>query len=271
MPEEILSFKREVSPIGPSPVFDIFGFPIADSTLFILVIILIILAFNFFVLKDSEKKIVPGNVQAFFELVYEAISKQIRSVTKNDYHTSRVLPIIASIFIFVGFSNYLGLLPGLGSITWNGAPVFRQATADFNTTFGLAFGALIVFQFVILKDFGILGFIGKYIPIKQIKQDMKKGVLSPIYVFVTILIACLDIVGELAKTFSVSLRLFGNMYAGMVLTTVLISLFAFVLPAFWVAFGLLGALIQTLVFGLLITVYYMQVAGPEPGTEVEKS
>jgi F0F1-type ATP synthase membrane subunit a len=50
------------------------------------------------------------------------------------------------------------------------------------------------------------------------------------------------------------------------MTTVLLGIFAFVLPSFWIAFGLLGALIQTIVFGSLITVFYMQAAGPEPGT-----
>lgn len=262
---ELFSFKRDISDIGPSVLFDILGFPITNSTLFILLITLGLVVFSILVFRN--KSLVPGKAQAFFEIVYEAIHNQIKTITGNDYHTKRVFPIIASVFIFVGVSNYLGMIPGLSSITFDGKSLFRTATADFNTTFGLAVGALIVLHLVSIKDFGILGYIGKYIPVKQIKEDFKKGVLSPIYVFVTILIACLDIVGEFAKVISVSLRLFGNMYAGDVLTTILIGIFAFVLPSFWVAFGLLGALIQTVVFGSLITVYYMQAAGPEPGTE----
>jgi F-type H+-transporting ATPase subunit a len=262
---EIFSFKRDISDIGPSTIFEVLGYPVTNSTIFIFLILILLLAFTFFAFR--KKSLVPGKAQAFFEIVYEAIHKQISTITGNDYHTKRVFPIIASIFIFVGVSNYLGLLPGLSSITWDGRAIFRTATGDFNTTFGLALGAIVVLHLISIKDFGILGYINKYIPVKQIKEDMKKGALSPIYVFVTILIACLDIVGEFAKTISVSLRLFGNMYAGDVLTTILIGIFAFVLPSFWVAFGLLGALIQTIVFGSLITVFYMQAAGPEPGTE----
>jgi F-type H+-transporting ATPase subunit a len=164
----------------------------------------------------------------------------------------------------VGVSNYLGMLPGLSSITFDGKTLFRTATGDFNTTFGITFGALIVLQIVSIKDFGLWGHINKYIPIQKLKEDMKKGVLAPIFMFVTILIACLDIVGEFAKIISTSLRLFGNLYAGDVLTTVLIGIFAFVVPSFWVAFGLLGSLVQTLVFGSLIAVFYMQAAGEEP-------
>ncbi len=264
MTGEIFSFKRDISTIGPSTVFDISGFPIVNSTIFIFLILLLLLAFTFFVFR--KKSLVPGKVQAFFEIVYEAIHRQISTITGNDYHTKRVFPIIASIFLFVGVSNYLGMIPGLSSITFDGNSILRTATADFNTTFAIAFGALIVLQFVSIKDFGILGHINKYIPVKQIKEDMKKGVLAPIFIFVTILIACLDIVGEFAKVISVSLRLFGNLYAGDVLTTVLIGIFAFVVPSFWVAFSLLGSLVQTIVFGSLITVFYMQAAGPEPGT-----
>ena len=263
MQGEIFSFKRDIASIEPSVIFDIGGFPIANSTLFMILITLIVVVFSLVVLR--KRQLVPSGAQAFFEIVYESVVKQIRTITGSDYHAARVLPIIAAVFIFVGVSNYLGMLPGLSSITFDGASLFRTATGDFNTTFGLAFGAIIILHAVSIKDFGLLGYIGKYIPVKQIREDMKKGVLSPIYVFVTILIACLDIVGEFAKVISVSLRLFGNLYAGDVLTTILIGRFAFVLPSFWVAFGLLGALIQTIVFGSLITVFYMQAAGPEPG------
>lgn len=263
MGEDVLNFKRDISGIAPETIFHIGNFPIANSTLFIFLITLIIIVFS--LLAFRKKSLVPGKAQAFFELVFEAVQNQIKTITGSEYHTERVFAIIASIFIFVGVSNYLGLVPGISSITFDGKTLLRTATADFNTTFGIAFGALIVLHIISIKDFGVWGYINKYIPMKQIREDLKKGALAPIYVFVTILIACLDIVGEFAKVISVSLRLFGNLYAGDVLTTILIGIFAFVLPSFWIAFGLLGSLIQTIVFGSLITVYYMQAAGPEPG------
>ncbi len=265
MTGEILSFKRDISSIDPTILFNVGGFPITNSTLYIILILLILIVFSLFAFRKSTKTLVPSKAQAFFEIVFEAVEKQINTITASSYHTKRVLPIIASIFIFVGISNYLGLLPGLGSITFNGNSLFRNATSDFNTTLGLAFGAILVLQFVSIKDFGVWGYINKYLPFNQLVEDSKKGAFAPIYMFVTILIACLDIVGEIAKGVSMSLRLFGNMYAGDVLTTILIGIFAFILPSFWIAFGMLGALIQTIVFGSLITVFYMQAAGPAPG------
>ncbi len=263
--EGILSFKRDISTVGPSTIFNIGNFPVANSTIFILLIILIVLIFSYFLFRN--KSLVPTKAQAFFEIVYEAVAAQIRTIAGSDYHVNRVFPIIASIFIFVGVSNYLGMVPGLSSITFDGESLFRTATGDFNTTFGLAFGSIVVLHIISIKDFGIWGHLGKFIPIKQLRKDLKMGALSPIYIFVTILIACLDIVGEFAKVISISLRLFGNLYAGEVMTTILIGIFAFVLPSFWIAFGLLGSLIQTIVFGSLITVFYMQAAGPEPGKQ----
>lgn len=265
MNSEIINFKRDISSIGPETIFNIGNFPIANSTIFIFLITFIVIVFSIFAFR--KKSLVPGRAQAFFELVFEAVHNQIKTITGSEYHTGRVFAIIASIFIFVGVSNYMGLIPGLSSITFDGKTLFRTATADFNMTFGLALGSLIVIHIISINDFGILGYLGKYIPIAQLKKDIRMGAMSPIYVFVTLMIACLDIVGEFAKVISVSLRLFGNLYAGDVMTTVLLGIFAFVLPSFWIAFGMLGALIQTIVFGSLITVFYMQAAGPEPGKE----
>lgn len=265
MAREIFNFKRDLSGIGPDTIFNIGSFPITNSTIFILLITLIVIVFSLFAL--NKKSLVPGKAQAFFELVFEAVHNQIKAITGSEYHTERVFSIIASIFIFIGVSNYLGLVPGLSSITFEGKSLLRTTTADFNTTFAIAFGAIFILQFISIKDFGFWGYVSKYIPVKQLRKDVKMGGLSPIYVFVTILIACLDIVGEFAKVISTSLRLFGNLYAGDVMMTILIGICAFVLPSFWVAFGLLGSLIQTIVFGSLITVYYMQAAGPEPGKQ----
>ncbi len=265
---EIVNFKREIAPIGPDKIFEVWGFPVVNSTLLIGLLFICLALISFFVFR--KKREVPGKVQVFLEIVYESLYSQIRTITSSDYHTKRIFALVASIFVFVGISNYSGLVPGLSSITWDGIAIFRTPTADFNTTFGLALGALIVLHMVTIKDLGVLGYIKKFVPVVQLREDLKKGVLSPIYMFVTILMACLDIIGEFVKVISPSLRLFGNMYAGDVLTTVLIGIFAFVLPSFWIAFGLLGALIQTIVFGSLITLFYMQAAGPEPGL-AEKS
>ena len=265
---QFLQFKRDLVPIGSDVIFRIYGFPIANSTLSLLFISFVVLFVSIYISKNISVDS-PGKIQLFLEMIFESLVSQVKSITGSEYHATRIFSLISAVFVFVGFSNYLGLVPGFGSITWNGISIFRTATSDFNTAFALAFGCLIVFQGVTIYDFGLKGFFLKYIPLDKLIQDTKKGGLAPIYIFVTLLIAVLDIVGEFAKGISASLRLFGNMYAGEVLTSVLIGLFAFVLPSFWIVFGFLGSLVQTIVFGSLITVFYMQSAG-DPRTRSEK-
>ena len=72
-----------------------------------------------------------------------------------------------------------------------------------------------------------------------------------------------NIIGEIAKIISLSFRLFGNMYAGIVLTSVFLSILAYVLPSILVATGLLFAIVQTVVFGSLIAIYYMLSLKPK--------
>lgn len=252
-------FKRGIVPIVSDTVFHIGSFPVKNSTLSLVLITIFIASTSFYFRKKISVDS-PGKLQSFFELVYEALKKQIKSVTGSEYHATRIFPLIGTIFIFVGLSNYLGLVPLLGSITWNGVSVFRTATSDFNTAFALALGTIIIFHVITLNDFGIKGYFLKFIPLDKLREDMKQGKFAIIYIFVTILVAILDIIGEFAKVISVSLRLFGNMYAGEVLTGVLVGLIAFGLPSFWVVFGMLGALVQTIVFGSLITVFYMQAS-----------
>lgn len=265
---EYIKFQREIVPISPDVVFNIHGFPITNSTLSLVFISVFILLIGLYIRRNISVDN-PGKLQSFLEMVFEALVSQVRTLTGSEYHATRIFSLISTIFVFVGFSNYLGLVPGFGSITYNGVSIFRTATSDFNTAFAIAFGCLVVFQLITINDFGIKGFFLKFVPIDKLAQDVRKGGLAPIYVFITILIAILDIIGEFAKVISASLRLFGNMYAGEVLTSILIGLFAFVLPSLWIVFGLLSAFVQTIVFGSLITVFYMQAAG-DPKTKSKK-
>ena len=70
------------------------------------------------------------------------------------------------------------------------------------------------------------------------------------------LIGLLDIISEFAKVISLSLRLFGNMYAGEILASILLGAFALMVPAPWLAMNLLVAVIQAIVFGSLCAAYY---------------
>jgi F-type H+-transporting ATPase subunit a len=256
MIKDFLFLHRPIPSIENEFILHIGNFHISNSFAFSFLILLIIFILSLVLKKNS---LMPSKTRAFIEIVYEAIYNQIKSITVTDRHTERVFAIIASIFLYIGMSNYMGLLPGIGSITIDGVPLFRVPTSDFNTTIGLAFGALIVIQLVTLYDNGLWNYFQKFIPVKQIKKDLEKGFATGLfYAVITMLITVLELVGEITKSLSVSLRLFGNLYAGDVLTFVLLGIFSIGLPAVWTGLGLLVAIVQTIVFGSLITVFYMQ-------------
>ncbi|HLD70923.1 MAG TPA: F0F1 ATP synthase subunit A, partial [Negativicutes bacterium] len=171
--------------------------------------------------------------------------------------TKLILPFVGSIFLFVLFSNVMGTMPGLTNITYAGKALLRIQTADFSTTFSLAVASLAVIQIMSIRDFGVLGYMGRFIKIHEVYAGFREGFKSGMLSVVNFFVGFLDIIGEIAKVLSISLRLFGNMYAGIVLATVIGGIMAYVLPVFLVAMGLLVAVVQAIVFTSLVTIYYM--------------
>ncbi len=257
----MLGISREISPIGPETVFTIGDFRIANSTTFLIFIILCLALFCYFVVRKFKVK--PGGAQSVVEMLYEGIAGFLDQITDSRERTNKIFPIIATIFIFVGISNLIGLIPGLTTITFNGVSLFRTPTADFNTTFVLAFGSVLVLQFVSMYEWGIIDHINKFVKFKDVYKGFKSGLKDGIMSVIDFAIGLLDIVGEFAKIFSLSLRLFGNMYAGEVLMIIIMGGFAYLVPALWLSMNILSGLIQALVFGSLVTAYYMLSIKPD--------
>ena len=158
--------------------------------------------------------------------------------------------------MFFGVSNLIGLIPGVTAFTYNGAPLLRTPTNDFNMTFSIALAMIILTQVVSIKEFGLFGHLGKFIKVKEVIVGFRHGFKSGIMSIVDFVLGLLDIISEIAKVFSLSLRLFGNMYAGEVLMVVLLGAFAVAVPSIWLAMNLLVGVLQAMVFGALTAAYY---------------
>ncbi|MEZ4103503.1 MAG: FoF1 ATP synthase subunit a [Candidatus Paceibacterota bacterium] len=236
-------------------------FRIANSTTFILLIIVLLVVFYRLVVRKF--KIRPSSTQTVVEMIYEGIASFLDQITDSRERTNKIFPIIATIFIFVGISNLIGLIPGLTTIKIGSMSLFRTPTADFNTTFVLAFGSVLVLQFVSIVEWGLLDHINKFVKFKDVYKGFKGGLKSGVMSLIDFAIGLLDIVGEFAKIFSLSLRLFGNMYAGEVLMIIIMGGFAYLIPSLWLSMNILSGLIQALVFGSLVTAYYMLSIKPE--------
>ena len=179
--------------------------------------------------------------------------------------------LLGSFFIFIFFSNVLGLFPGIGSIGWGHEtehmfkvtqPLFRGINADLNTT--LALGALFFFFWFIWawKENGPVGIL-KHI---FAPQGEAKGVMSVVITVVFLAVGLLEIVSILIRPFSLAVRLYGNIFAGEVMMDTMlhkIPALSWLLPVPFYLMEVLVALIQALVFTLLSAVFIMLICRHE--------
>lgn len=245
--------------------FDVGVFTIANTTTTILLITVI---FAIVSLVVSRFKMIPNKVQHFFEVTYEAILSFVSQIIGDREKGKKIVPYVGALMVYIIVANILPMIPGVASFyitTSSGehVPLFRGATTDFNTTFGLALAVVIMMQYFGMKEQGVFGYLSHFIQIKQVIKGFKKGFGEGAVALVGFFVGLIEIISELAKTASLSLRLFGNLFAHEVLTVVLLGVFAFGLPAVWMGMGVLVAFVQGIVFTALVTVYYSLVLKKE--------
>ncbi|MCB9798102.1 F0F1 ATP synthase subunit A [Candidatus Nomurabacteria bacterium] len=219
-------------------------------------IVVSVLFIIFAIWARTSAKLLAGKFQTAVEMMFETFVDLLESITGNKTAAQKLLPLIGTLFLFMGLSNLIALIPGLTSITYDGISVFRTPTNDFNMTFSIALAMVILTQIASLKEFGLFGHLGKYFKFKDVIAGFKQGIGAGFLAIIDFLIGLLDIVSEIAKVVSLSLRLFGNMYAGDVLAAILLGAFALFIPAPWLAMNLLVGVLQALVFGALTAAYY---------------
>lgn len=236
--------------ITPEIITNIFGMPITNSLIASLIATVVLILIAYFATRNIKE--VPKGLQNLFEIVIEALFNMVDSVTGDRKQTYQFFPIVATIFIFIIISNWLGLLPGFGSVGFfettqlhgeessTFVPLLRSANSDLNTTLALAIVSVFATQVFGIMALGILKYGKKFINFS-----------SPIKFFVGIL----ELISEVAKMVSFSFRLFGNVFAGEVLLIVIIMLAPFIVPIPFFALELFVGFIQALVFAMLTLVF----------------
>ncbi len=205
----------------------------------------------------------PGKFQNGVEYFLEILLGYFDQVTGNRALTLRFLPVAGSVFFFILLSNWLGLLPGTGSITFGHSFLLRPATTDLNLTLAMALVTVISSHLFGFFTVGIFTHFNKFIQIGSVLKSLRKGPIAIFTALVEFAVGLIEIVGELSKVLSLSLRLFGNIFAGEVLLTVITGLVAAVIPTPFMLLELLVGMIQAGVFAIL-TIVYMTVASAEP-------
>ncbi len=251
---DFIQISRDVTPISPEVLGELFGFPITNSFALTILIVCLIALMALFVVPRFTKR--PKVFQSVLEMLYEAMVSLATQITSSKKLARDVIPLVIALFVFIGISNVIGLIPGISSVTWNGTGMFRSPTSDFNTTFGLALAVIILIQIDSIRVWGLWGYVGRFLKFKELWQGIRGGFKSAVMAIIEFGIGILDIFSEIAKVISLSFRLFGNMFAGEVLMVLILSAFAFFLPALWLSMSMLFAVVQAIVFGALVAAYY---------------
>ncbi len=240
-------------------IFSIGNFHVTNSVFTSWLAFLVILAIA--VSAVAKKRLVPKGLQNIFEIIIEELLKLCDSVTQNRKISLLALPIVLSLVIFVLINNWIGLIPGVGSIMVETAhgPValLRGATADLNTTLVLAIVSVVFANFVGVFSVGAWNTFTKFIRLpvllrlRKVFKDPVQLVLVPVDIFVGLL----ELLGEVAKIASLSFRLFGNIFAGEVLIASMAAIFAYFTPLPFVFLEFFVGIIQAFIIGLLTVVY----------------
>ncbi|THJ25187.1 MAG: F0F1 ATP synthase subunit A [Nitrospira sp. CG24E] len=214
------------------------GLDISINKAVVFMWVVVFLAAVLMVVAGSARKLIPGKLQSLAEMMVDFIRSMIMDTMGKD--GMRFFPLIATLFLFILFSNLIGLIPGSYTVT---SQVI--VTAVFSC---LVYGLSLVIGFWLHG----IKFLGILIP------PGTPGWLVPLMIPI-------ELISQLARPISLAVRLFANMTAGHVMLAVLFGLtiggglligwlpFAFTVAIYGLEFGI--AFIQAYIFSILTCVY----------------
>jgi F-type H+-transporting ATPase subunit a len=244
-----------------------------DSVVFRLAIAALLITFLAIVARRATSG-VPGKVQAGVELLVEFVDDMV----KDTFHGASkfIAPLAITIFCMVFLENFMDilpvdLLPAAGKLF--GVEHLRTvATADINTTVGMALGVFLLLWYVGIKEKGIVGFFGEWFTAPfHAHGVLGKVLLAPINLI-------LRVIEEAVRPLSLSLRLFGNMYAGELIflliacftlgaalnhvSTYFLGIGQFAAGVVWTGFHYLIITLQAFIF-MVLTIVYVGIAAEQ--------
>lgn len=165
-------------------------------------------------------QLVPNHRQNVVEFVVEFLYKQTENILGAKV-AKQAFPLLATIFVFITIANWFGLFPGVGTIGFSShqegwstshveTPIFRPATADMNMTLGIGLCAFIVWLVITLREVGFKNFVLHIFGPK----GGQKGALGVFLIFVFLVVGLIELVSIGVRPLTLSLRLYGNIYAG---------------------------------------------------------
>jgi len=265
--------KQEGVPLKPAPLFTIGKFTVTNSMIVTWIVALGIIIFAQVATRNIKP--VPSGAQNFWEWMVEGLYNFLESVI-GSHLVRKTFWFFATIFIFILFLNWFGLIPGVGTIGWGhhnpttgvfhvDRPLLRGANADLNLTFAMAAVFFALWLVWAVQEVGFGGFVMHIFGPK----GHSKGFLKILMIIVFFMVGWLEVVSILFRPISLSFRLYGNVYAGENMLEAMAHLvpsLSWLIPIPFYFMELLVGVVQALVFMLLTAVFTLLIAH-EPGAE----
>jgi F-type H+-transporting ATPase subunit a len=258
MPEEEEHGSLIHIALGGEELFAIGPFVVTNSMVGALLASLLLLAAAWYVTRRAT--LIPNRLQSLLELPVEFVARIVEGSTSR---WRSYVALVIGLFLMILAANWLGLLPGVGTIGLRHGeelvPFIRPAAADLNFTLGLAIITFVVFVFWGVRLHGALGYL------KELAGEPR---------YMAPLMFPIHLISELSRLVSLSMRLFGNVFAGEVLIATMLALttatlfvlpLAFFVPAVFLGLELLFGAVQALVFALLTMTYITMAIAEQQG------
>jgi F-type H+-transporting ATPase subunit a len=259
-------------PLKPAELVHIGKFAITNSMLVTWIVAAGIIVFA--QLATQRIKPIPSGIQNFWEWLVEGLYNFLEGIIGREL-VSKTFWFFATIFIFILFVNWFGLVPGVGTIGWGhynsttgvfhvDRPLLRGGNADLNMTTAMAVIFFLLWIVWAIQANGVGGFLRHLFGPKGDTTGFLKIMLAVIF----FMVGWLEVVSILFRPVSLSFRLFGNIYAGESTLEVMSSMVPFLswlIPIPFYFLELLVGIVQALVFMLLTAVFTLLIAqhGPE--------
>ncbi|MBI4325292.1 MAG: F0F1 ATP synthase subunit A [Chloroflexi bacterium] len=232
-------------------------------------------------MSTKRMKEIPSGAQNFWEWLVESLYEFLEGIIGQDL-VKKTFWFFATLFMFILFSNWVGLIPGVGTIGWGvrgdhgfhvAEPWFRGVNADLNMTLAMAMIFFVCWTLWALQANGAVGFVKHLFAPK----GETTGALKMLMILVFIAVGFLEIVSILFRPVSLSFRLYGNIFAGETMLESMANvvkepawariLASFMVPIPFYFMELLVGLVQALVFMLLTAVFTLLICQHEEGDE----
>lgn len=242
--------------LASQTLFTVFGFNVTNAMVTGALSLVIFLGIFIYVSQMVER----GKYNRFVGLVqwaFEGMLSQVYSVIPDPKTARRIAPLALTLFFYVLISYWMSVLPGLETISYNEVPILRSIAADMNFTFAIAILALVITQIYAIRAHGHIG---------NLKRYLRNPLKDPIGSFE----GFLELIGEVSRYSALSLRLFGNCFAGEILLIIigaLTSYFAVAALPLFMGFELFIGFIQAYVFFILTVIFTALAVDAHGGTE----